>query len=163
MSAGSDIFKSRAESGRPRPAESSRRREQLRPAASAPTAGGNIMGDQENKGGALDLVLGVVVLALLLAVTWFYVFAIPEYREQFDDWGVDLPRLTVVILNASLWIRVNWLFLALILIMGGGSVIALGGGAARTTFLIVVAVALATLLAGAILGVHLPAQCLSTF
>ncbi len=158
MSPSSDIFKTRAESGQPRPAEPSRPRRRSRPVASARTAGGNRMGEQEGKGGAVDLVLGLVVLVLLILVVWLYVFAMPKYGEQFGDLGVELPHLTVVLLNASVWIRVNWLFLALILIMGGGSVIALGGGPARTTFLIIVALVLALLLVAGLGSVYLPAQ-----
>lgn len=118
------------------------------------------MSEQGDTGSALDLVLAVVVLALLLAVTWFYVFAMPEYQEQFEDWDVNLPHLTVVLLNTSQWIRMNWLFLAL-LIMGGGFVVALTRGAARTTLLVIAALVLALLLVAALGGVYLPAQRLS--
>ncbi len=119
------------------------------------------MSGQEQGVSALDIGLTVVVLVLLILVVWLYVFAMPKYGEQFEDLGVDLPHLTVVVLNASRWIRSNWLFLAFILFMVGGPIMALGRGGVRTVFLIIAALVLALLLVAALGGVYLPAQRLS--
>ena len=116
------------------------------------------MSEQQGKGGALDSVLAVVVLVLLLATTWLYVFAVPKCAELFEDLDVDLPRLTGVLLDVSSWIRVNWLFLALILLMVSGPIMALGRGGVRTVFLTILALTLALVLVGGLLGVYLPAR-----
>lgn len=119
------------------------------------------MSGQEQGIGALDIGLTVVVLVLLILVVGLYVFAMPKYGEQFEDLGVELPHLTAMVLNASRWIRANWLFLALVLLMVGGPIMALGRGDVRTVFLIIVALVLALLLVAALGGVYLPAQRLS--
>ena len=116
------------------------------------------MSGQEQGVSALDIGLTIVVLVLLILVVGLYVFAMPKYGEQFEDLGVELPHLTVMVLNASRWIRFNWLFLALILVTVGGPIMALGRGGVRTVFLILLALALLALLVAGFRGVYLPAQ-----
>ncbi len=46
----------------------------------------------------------VVILIAVLIVTGIMVFVIPKFREIFDDFEVELPGLTLWLIDASMWV-----------------------------------------------------------
>jgi len=46
----------------------------------------------------------VVIMVAVLIVTGIMVFVIPKFQEIFNDFNVELPGLTIWLVNASLWV-----------------------------------------------------------
>jgi type IV pilus assembly protein PilC len=54
------------------------------------------------------MIYPVVVIAIsVLIVTGIMIFVIPKFREIFMDFGVDLPGITVWLMNTSYWVSGN--------------------------------------------------------
>ncbi|MAY75002.1 MAG: pilus assembly protein PilC [Phycisphaerae bacterium] len=50
----------------------------------------------------------VVVLIAVLILTGIMVFIIPQFKEIFNDFGVELPGLTIWLINTSNWVAGNF-------------------------------------------------------
>jgi type IV pilus assembly protein PilC len=51
----------------------------------------------------------VISLVLVLGITAFLMLGVvPTFRDVFDQLGVDLPGITLFVLNSSDWMQANW-------------------------------------------------------
>lgn len=52
----------------------------------------------------------VISLVMVLGITMFLMIGIvPQFRPIFDSLGIELPRLTAIVLDSSAWLVANWL------------------------------------------------------
>ncbi len=66
---------------------------------------------------AYPFVVGCLALAVM---TMLSIFVIPGFRGIFEEFDLNLPKLTLVLLNVASWLSSLWLFLVIALIVGFG-------------------------------------------
>ncbi len=57
--------------------------------------------------GAMIYPAAVIMVAILIVIGMMY-FIIPKFQDIFADFGVELPRLTSVLIDASKWVAGNY-------------------------------------------------------
>jgi len=61
------------------------------------------------------MIYPVVVISIAGAIlTGIMVFIIPSFQDMFEDFDVELPKMTQMLINLSQWLRQNYLFLVLV-------------------------------------------------
>lgn len=65
---------------------------------------------------ALIYPTAILIVALIVSMI-LLLFVVPQFEELFSNFGADLPALTKMVINLSVWVQENW-FLLLVILVG---------------------------------------------
>jgi type IV pilus assembly protein PilC len=50
----------------------------------------------------------VVILIAVLILTFIMIFIIPKFKKMFDEFGLQLPQMTKMLIDVSMWMKDYW-------------------------------------------------------
>ena len=59
----------------------------------------------------------IMFFVWLVMVTLASIYLLPQFREMFDEFGVELPILTRIVLASGLWLEANWIPLFVVVLL----------------------------------------------